>query len=108
MFERPAGVAVAVAASVEGTAVAVAVKNAPIAPAGTVTVAGTVNAVLLLDRLTVNPPAGAAAVIFTGPASRPAPVSVPLWQKRVPSVPAAASPVPLKLTSAVPLVGAFV
>jgi hypothetical protein len=96
------------AVSFDVTAVAVAVKNAPIAPAGTVTVAGTVNAVLLLDRLTVNPPAGAAAVRFTVHASLPAPVIVPLWQKRVLSVPAAASPVPLKLTSAVPLVGAFV
>jgi hypothetical protein len=93
---------------VDVTAVAVAVKNAPIPPAGTVTVAGTLNAVLLLDRFTVKPPAGATAVSVTVHASLPAPVIVALWQNRELSVPAAASPVPLRLTSAVPLVGAFV
>jgi hypothetical protein len=46
-----------------------AVKPALVAPAGTVTVAGTVTAALLLDRPTLSPPAGAAAFRFTVHAS---------------------------------------
>ena len=41
-------------------AAAVALKNAPHDPAGTVTVAGTANNGLLLDSETTVPPAGAA------------------------------------------------
>lgn len=96
------------AVSVDVTEVAVAVKNAPVPPAGTVTVAGTDKAVLLLDRLIVRPPAGAAALSVTVQESLPAPMIVPLWQKSPFSAPATASPVPLRLITAVPLVGAFV
>ena len=60
------------------TAVAVAVKLALAAPAVTVTEVGTVTAELLLDRLTVNPPLGAAALSATVQVSVPAPVIVPL------------------------------
>lgn len=42
-------------------------KVALVAPAGTVTLAGTVAALLLLDSVTPNPPAGAAAVNVTVP-----------------------------------------
>jgi hypothetical protein len=106
-FAMPPDVAVTLAVSVDVTAVAVAVKNAVMAPAGTVTVAGTVKAVLLLDTVTASPPAGAAAVSVTVQASLPAPVIVPLWQNSALNVPAAASPVPLRLTVAVPFVGAL-
>ena len=46
-----------------------AVKAALVAPAGTVTAGGTDTATLLLARLTVNPPAGAAPFSFTAQAS---------------------------------------
>lgn len=51
----------------------VAEKPALLAPAGTVTVAGTVTAASLLDRLTANPPLAAAAFNVTVHASVPAP-----------------------------------
>ena len=47
------------------TAAAVAVNVAVVAPAATVTEAGTVRAMLLLERSTAAPPAGAAAVSLT-------------------------------------------
>jgi len=50
---------------VDPTADAAAVKPALVAPAGTVTVAGTVTAALLLDRPTLSPPVGAAVFNFT-------------------------------------------
>jgi len=62
------------------TVVAVAVKLALVAPAATVTVAGKVTAELLLDRLTVKPPLGAAALNPTVQLSVPAPVIDPLEQ----------------------------
>ncbi len=50
------------------TALVVTVKVALVAPAGTVTLAGTVAAVvLLLERLTPAPPAGAAPLSVTVP-----------------------------------------
>ena len=62
------------------TVVAEAVNLALVAPAVTVTVAGTETAELLLDRLTVSPPLGAAALNATVQVSLPAPVIVPLVQ----------------------------
>ncbi len=62
--------------------------------AGTVTVAGTVTAVLLLERLTTNPPLGAAAFNVTVQASVPEPVMEPLPQVTALTV----VPVPLRLT----------
>jgi len=53
VFEIPPDVAVKVAVCFEVTAVAVAVKPALDAPAAIVTDAGTVTALLLLDKLTV-------------------------------------------------------
>jgi len=64
------------------TAETVAVKLAVVAPAATVTLAGTVTALLLLARLTVNPPVGAAALNVTVQLSVPAPVNDPLVQLR--------------------------
>ena len=55
------------------TAETVALKVAVVAPAGTVTDAGTVTATLLLARLTASPPVGAAAFTVTVQASVPAP-----------------------------------
>jgi hypothetical protein len=51
----------------------VAEKLALLAPAATVTVAGTVTAELLLDRLTANPPLAATAFSVTVHVSVPAP-----------------------------------
>lgn len=62
------------------TADTVAVKPTLDAPPGTVTLAGTATAVLLLDRLTARPPVLAARVSVTVQASVPAPVIVPLLQ----------------------------
>jgi hypothetical protein len=57
------------------TADTVAVNAALVAPAATVTDAGTVTDELLLDRFTPNPPVGAAAVSVAVQASVAAPVS---------------------------------
>ena len=72
MFEE---LAVNVAICVVETAVATAEKLALVAPAATVTEDGTDTAVKLLDRLTVWPPVGAAAINVTVQLSLPAPVS---------------------------------
>jgi hypothetical protein len=50
------------------------VNAAVVVPAGTVTDAGTVTEVLLLARVTANPPVGAAALSVTVQASVPAAV----------------------------------
>jgi hypothetical protein len=65
--EFPRYVAVIVAVCVELTALVVTVKVADVAPAGMLTIAGTVAAVELEDRETTAPPAGAAAVKSTVP-----------------------------------------
>jgi len=56
------------------TAETAAEKEALVAPAGTRSVAGTTTAALLLDKPTVRPPDGAAAVSVTVQASVPAAV----------------------------------
>jgi hypothetical protein len=76
------------------TADTVAVKLAVVAPAATVTEAGTVTAVLLLARLTANPPPAAAVFSVTVQLSLPAPVIDPLAQL---SAVSAGTPVPLRL-----------
>jgi hypothetical protein len=53
-----------------------------VALAGTVTVAGTVAARLLLDKLTASPPDGAGAFRVTVHASVPAPVKEVLVQEK--------------------------
>ncbi len=68
----PLAVAVSVADSVEVTAATVALKLAEVAPAATVTEAGTATAALLLPSATLSPPAGAALVSVTEQESLPA------------------------------------
>jgi hypothetical protein len=77
-----------------------------VAFAGTVTVAGTVTAVLLLDRLTLRPPLGAAAFSVTMQESVPEPVMDALLQESALNAAAGvpAVPVPLRPITAVPLV----
>ena len=59
------------------TVVLLTVNVAPVAPAGTVTWAGTVaTPVSLLERDTVAPPLGAAALSVTAPVSEEPPVTV--------------------------------
>jgi hypothetical protein len=65
--DTPALVAVIVTGVAAPTAVVVAVKFAAVLPDATVTLPGTVAAVLLLLKLTINPPAGAALVSVTVP-----------------------------------------
>ncbi len=60
----------------------VAEKLPEFEPAGTVIEAGTEAALLLLWRLTPNPPLGAALVSATVHTSAPAPVIVELWHER--------------------------
>jgi hypothetical protein len=85
------------------TEATVDVNPALVAPAATVTVAGRVTAALLLARLTLRPPVGAAPVKVTVQTSLPDPVNEAFVQETVLKV-AAATPVPLRLIAAVPLV----
>ena len=72
-----------------------------VAPAATVTLAGTVTAELLLARLTTNPPLAAAAFRVTVQLSVPAPVIDPLVQLNALNT---GTPLPLRLiTVDVPL-----
>jgi hypothetical protein len=68
----------------------VAVNPAVVDPAGTVTEAGTVTALLLLARPTAKPPVGAAVLNVTVQLSVPAPVIDPLVHVSALSVAAAA------------------
>lgn len=79
----------------------VAEKLALAAPAGTFTDAGTVTAALLLARFTVNPPVAAAEFSVTVQLSVPVLLIEPLTQLSPLST---GTPVPLRLTTAVPLV----
>jgi hypothetical protein len=76
------------------TAATVAVKLPVVAPAATVTLAGTVTAVSLLARLTANPPPAAAAFKVTVHVSVPAAAIDPLVQLNALNT---GTPVPLKL-----------
>ena len=82
----------------------VAENPALVALAGTFTVAGTETTPSLLDRVTLWPPLGAAALRVTVQASVPAAVMVPLVQLSELSAAAVAVPVPLRLTTAEGLV----
>jgi hypothetical protein len=77
------------------TEATVAVKLALDAPAGTVTEAGTVTALSLLARLTVNPPVFAAAFSVTVQVSVPAPLMELLLQLNALNT---GTPVPVKVT----------
>ena len=96
-LEAPLAFAVSVAACAELTDEAVAVKVALVAPCKTVAVAGRVTAELLLDRVTICPPAGAGPVSVTVQASVPAPVMEALVQE---SALTSGKPAPVKLTIA--------
>jgi hypothetical protein len=76
----------------------IAVNVALVALFGTVTVAGTVIAALLLDRLTLRPPLGTAALSATVQASVPDPVKDALLQESELSAGAVpvVTPVPLR------------
>jgi len=80
------------------------VNPAVVAFAGTVTVAGTVTAALLLARLTLRPPLGAAADSVTVHASDPDPVMDPLLQESTFNAAGAAVPVPLRAMIALALI----
>jgi hypothetical protein len=84
----------------------VAVNVALVAPAATVTEAGTVTAELLLDKLTVAPPLPAAVLSATVQESVPEPVMDALTQDSALNVAVtdADVPVPLRATTTVPLV----
>ena len=95
VFDTLPAVAVSVTVAAVLTAETVAVKVALVAPAATVTEAGTVTFELLLARLTANPPVAAAAFNVTVQLSVPAPVNEPLVQVSPVST---GTPVPLRLT----------
>ena len=96
VFDTLFTVAVKVAVCVVLTDATVAVKFALVAPAATVTLAGTVTAALLLVRPTANPPLAAAAFSVNVQLSVPAPVIEPLVQLSALST---GIPVPLRLTA---------
>lgn len=95
--------AVNVAVCAVVTAETVAVKLALLAPAATVTEAGTESEVLLLDKLTTSPPVPAAAVKETVHASLPDPANDELLQETALSAPGAAMPVALMFTTRLPV-----
>ena len=71
----PSSVAVTVAVALAETAVVPIVNVAVVAPAATVTEAGTVQAARLLVSATTAPPVGAAALIVTVPVADCPPVT---------------------------------
>jgi hypothetical protein len=93
----PPALAVSVADCNVVTGATLAVKSALLAPAATITVAGTVTALFALDRFTLMPPLAAAAFIVTVQASVAAPVIDPLTQLSLVSI---GTPVPLRATDA--------
>jgi hypothetical protein len=100
--------AVSVTASGVATDDTLAVNSALVAFAGTVTAPGTVTAALLLERLTLSPPLGAAVLNVTVQASVPAPAVEALLQESALNAATGACvpvvPIPLRLTTAL-LVG---
>jgi hypothetical protein len=94
----PPALAVNVTAAPEVTDETVATNVALAAPDATLTAAGTVTAVLLLARFTVNPPLAAAAFSVTVQLSVPAPVIEPFAQLNPLST---GMPVPLRSTDCV-------
>lgn len=107
LFETAPALAVSVTAWAVPTDDTAAVNPALVALAGTVTVVGTVTAPLLLDRLTLSPPLGAAPLNVIVHASVTDPVSDALLQERLLNV-AVAPPLPCTLTIAAVLDEALV
>jgi hypothetical protein len=106
LADAPFAVAVMVTLCAVGTATAVAVKGAVVAPAGTVIESGTATALLLLERLTVSPLPGARADSVTVQLSVAAPVSEPVAHATVLGT-TGSCPVPLRPIVAVPPVVAL-
>jgi hypothetical protein len=106
LFETLPWLAVSVAAWEVPTDDTVAVNPALVALAGTVIDDGNVTTEELLDRLIARPPLGAAAVSVTVQPSVPDPVMDALVQESALSAAAEVPvvPVPLRLTTVVPLV----
>ena len=104
LLETLPALAVSVTACADVTDDTLAVNPALVAFAGTVTVAGTVTAALLLARLTLRPPLAAAALSVTVQLSLPDPVMDALLQVSALNAAGAVVPVPLRLITAVPLV----
>jgi hypothetical protein len=102
VMEAPPAVAVRVAVCAEATAETVAAKAALEDPAATVTEAGTVTALLLLVRLTVAPPVGAAMLRVTVQLSVAEPVMDAFVH--VSALIAGPIPVPLRVMTAAGLV----
>ena len=101
-----AALAFNVAACVVPSDDTIAVNPVLVAFAGTVTVAGTVTAALLLDRLTLRPLLGAAAFRVTVQASVPEPVMDAFLQESALNAAAVVPvvPVPFRVTAAAGLV----
>ena len=95
-IEPPASVAVRVAVCEVLTDATAAVNVPMVAPAETVTEAGTVTELLLLARVTTTPPVGAAELSVAVQASLPDPVNVEVAQESALRV---TVPVPLRLTT---------
>jgi hypothetical protein len=100
-LETVPALAVSVTACADVTDDTLAVNPALVALAGTVIVAGTVAAALLLARLTLKPPLPAAAVSVTVQLSLPGPVIDALLQESALNAPSAV-PEGVELTTAVP------
>ena len=105
-FDTLPALAVIVTTCADTTEDTVAVNSALIAFAGTVTMAGTVTAELLLDRFTVSPSPEAGAVSVTVHASVPDPVMALLLQYSAlnAAVPVPVVPVPLRVITGVAVV----
>jgi len=101
LLEMLPDVAVSVTVCAVVTADTVAVNPALVALAGTVAVTGTETAALLLDRLTLRPPAGAADAKVTAQESVPDPVMELLLQEKPLNTGGAAMPVPYRPMTAV-------
>ena len=104
LLETLLALAVRVTACAVVTEDTVAVNPALLALAGTTTVAGTVTAALLLVKPTLKPPLPAVVVSVTVHASLPAPVIDALLHDNALNAAGTAVPVPVRLTTAVPLV----
>ena len=83
VFDAPPAVAVSVTVCAVVKEDTVAAKDALVAPAATVTEPGTVTVPLLLERLTLIPPVGAAPVRVGVQVTLPAPVIDELLQVRL-------------------------
>ena len=98
-WELVPSVAVNVAACAVLTEATVAVKMVLLVPVGTLTEAGTVTDELLLERLTLTPPLGAAPLSVTVQVSVPDPVNDEPLQERAFSIGTVVVPVPVRLTT---------